>query len=149
MNSPTDTHQQIQKKAIIKTVSIIVVIMTTILVMFINKITTPRYLSDIELKINGLELLKPPYDVKVSNEQSHWILVASNKEEMDVLESFYASLKTSLRKRVVIQQQDGFPDRRDQTIAIVKSGEHYMGDLKPPYDHHKMTLTLASVITHR
>lgn len=155
-----------QKKAIIKTVLILVVVMSTILLLFLNKITTPRYLSTIELKINGLELLKAPYVVSIEDKELitnmmsddiQWLLVASDAAEMKTLEGFHQSLKRSVQKQVAIVMQDGFPDQMEDSIALVKlsaqsNEQHvasFMAYLKAPYDYHKMTLTLASVITHR
>ncbi len=71
-----------QKKSVQKTVLIIVAIMATILVLFLNKITTPRYLSNIELKINGLVLQKSMTNagLDMSAAEGRWVLLVSDAE---------------------------------------------------------------------
>ena len=49
-----------QKRGIKLTIGIIVVFITLVLIGFINKITTPRQLNDIELKVNGAFVFDNP-----------------------------------------------------------------------------------------
>ena len=53
-------HTQRQKRGIWLTVVACVVFITILWMLFYHKITTPRYLSPIELRVNGLVLLKQP-----------------------------------------------------------------------------------------
>ena len=49
----THSSKKIQKKTL-KTVLMIVAVIALIQGLFLNKMLTPRYLSDLDLKINGL-----------------------------------------------------------------------------------------------
>lgn len=143
-----------QKKSIIKTIVLIVVLMATILTLFLNKITTPRYLSNIELKVNGLILRSDEYSVTIDDKTAPtWLLLAGNDQQKILLNEFHQSLKPSLRKQINIISDGSelLPTRlvKDGTIPVIKPSGEYFAYLKPPYDTHKMTLTLSSVITHR
>ena len=50
-------------KAVSKNLIIIIIFMITILGLFINKLTTPRTLSNDELLINGLFLFQKPKEI--------------------------------------------------------------------------------------
>ena len=145
---------QQQQKNIRKTVVVIVAIMATFLALFFHKITTPRYLSDIELKINGLTLLKQPVSSAsvLANSQSsittndRWIVVANNVADKKILEMLHASLKRSLQDKLTIVEQ---PNTKAQKVSIIKPDNLYIGYFTPPYDLNKMKLTLSSLLTHR
>ncbi len=53
-----------QKRGIIKTVIVLVIIMCAILLGFLNKMLTPRILSAEELRVNGVILFDPPRIIK-------------------------------------------------------------------------------------
>ncbi len=146
-----------QSKNITKTVLILVAVMATILALFLNKITTPRYLSDIELKINGLILLKDKHrqvmSSKLQHSQLQWMLVAQNAADQKVLEDFLSQVKKSIRKKMVVAELNSivlppniFPQ---DAILLVNPQGQWVAYVKPPYQYPKMLLTLSSVITHR
>lgn len=145
-----------QSRNIKKTVLTIVAIMVTILVLFVNKITTPRYLSDIELKVNGLELISSSrrggVGEGVSGEQ--WMLLVNDPEGKRVLDKLHSSLKSSIRDKVLVvyTPTDAFVNAvkgQKKLLPIVKPSGEFIGYFKPPYDKDKMVVTLSSVVTHR
>jgi hypothetical protein len=149
-----------QQKSIKKTVWIIVAIMVTILALFINKITTPRYLSLIELKINGLVLLKQEnkaiIDELVSNPS--WLLLVDSEEERQLLKDVALLLDDSVKDNIevmdesILSAQSGFQSgikTSKSIILIIKPTGEYIGYLVSPYNRNKVILTLSSVVTHR
>jgi hypothetical protein len=151
----TSTNQQ---KAITKTVAITLLVIATILALFFHKITTPRYLSVVELKINGLVLLSQAVPVTPeTGSKDRWSLIASTDSQAVLLTGFEAELKSSLKSKTQIlrgtvdldaQLRNHIPSYPD-AIAIINRQQQLVGYLKPPYDQHKMLLTYASVLTHR
>jgi hypothetical protein len=149
-----------QQKSIKKTVWIIVAIMVSILVLFVNKITTPRYLSLIELKINGLVLLDKESRALVQHTSSSesWILVVSDEAERQLLDDMMEDLDTAIIDKISIVDEATLTLNVDiQTsksiIPIIKPSDdasgQYVGYLVSPFDRNKAILTLSSVITHR
>ena len=151
-----------QQKSIKKTVWIIVAIMVSILVLFVNKITTPRYLSFIELKINGLVLLDKDSRTLVQHASSSdaWLLVVSDDAERQLLESMMEDLDASVKNKIVVVDETVLTSTIEvqtskSNIPIIKPSSdvagsgYYMGYLVSPYDRNKAILTLSSVITHR
>ncbi len=142
-----------QKKKIVKTVAIIVVIMITILVLFIHKITTPRYLSNIELKINGFVLFDNPISIseKVSKkiEANQWALLVRTKNQKEIFESFVSAFNQKLPNHIAIVENNITEDSLSSGILLVNPSAEFLGYFKAPYDEHKFILTLASVVTHR
>lgn len=148
---------QSQQKNIIKTVLIIVILMVTILLLFLNKIATARYLSDIELKINGLILLDSPQTMEMPQSDAKWILVASTPEQKKLLDEFYPSLRKSAKAitdvtlaPISLQSQINkqLPDY-SRYISVINSDKKLMAYFKPPFDEHKMLLTYSSIVAHR
>jgi preprotein translocase subunit SecD len=144
------------QKNIKKTVLVIVAIMVTILALFINKITTPRYLSNIELKINGLELIKTSQPNIIGEDASgeYWMLLAADKEDKAAMDALHQELKPSLRDKVIVvynaaTELKAQVNRPGKIIPIIKPSGEFLGYFTYPYDTHKMTLTLSSVLTHR
>jgi len=145
-----------QKKSIQKTVLIIVAIMSTILVLFLNKITTPRYLSNIELKINGLILQKNTERAEIQENliKDRWVLLVSDAEEKEFLDNVFPLLKTSLKEKVVVlneaeAQLSYTPSTDKAIIPLIKPDGEYFAYFKGPFDANKMILTLSSAVTHR
>lgn len=144
-----------QKKNILKTVAIIVVVMTTILLLFLNKITTPRYLSDIELKINGLILVKEKPQVEMDNKNT-WFLISHTEKQTALIASFLSELKPSIQEKtqalsstepLALQLSQHIP--HNDVIPIINDKNQLIAYIKPPFDQHKMLLTYSSVYTHR
>ncbi|MGH1485539.1 MAG: hypothetical protein ACRBCI_04910 [Cellvibrionaceae bacterium] len=144
----------VQRKNIIKTVIIIVAIMVTILLLFLNKIMTPRYLSDIELKINKLELIKEP--IILDNNIDKWLLIAGTTEHTKILTELNLELRDSIQEKTNIVEfkqlsppVDAFPYDPQEHIGIANAKGELIAYFRPPFDQHKMILTYSSVITHR
>lgn len=145
-----------QQKNIKKTVWVLVAIMVTILVLFINKITTPRYLSQIELKINGLVLLgkESTQTIEELKSSSSWTLLVDSEEEKKLLENIMLSLDNSVKKTITVVEENTLNFQSDiqtnkSTIPIIKPSGEYIAYLVSPYDRNKVILTLSSVVTHR
>lgn len=102
------------KKAIKRTVIILVVVMSTILLLFFNKITTPRYLSDIELKVNGFVLFDknaPPISapkawIEKYPQQDMWVAIIANEKDKALFEAVYIDLKSSVQKKLRLADKD-------------------------------------------
>lgn len=148
---------QAQQKNIIKTVLILLVVMISILLLFLNKITTARYLSEIELKINGLILLDKPQRIYEVGTGSSWTLVASTPAQKIILDDLEQSLRRSVKEStqiieapIQVQSQINkiIPDYA-AFISILNRERELIGYFKPPFDQHKMLLTYSSVVTHR
>ena len=145
-----------QQKGIKKTVLIIVAIMATFLVLFFNKITTPRYLSDIELKVNGLILIDEVKRVTASGAISgkQWMLVVDNEKDKQLLEDLRQGLKGGVGKKIILVDQatvelNAGTNTTKKIIPILKPSGEYLGYLTSPYDKNKIVITLSSVVTHR
>lgn len=146
----------IQQKNIIKTVLIILAVIVAIQVLFLNKMLTPRYLSDIELKINGLVLLKQPKPLSIDQQPEGWLLIAGNHEQKQLLVNFVAGLKTAIQAKTSImeskkvQELNGnSPYDTQEAIGIIHPNQQLIGYLKPPFNEHKMILTYSSIVAHR
>ncbi|MGH1439886.1 MAG: hypothetical protein ACRBBR_07250 [Cellvibrionaceae bacterium] len=146
-----------QQKNIIKTVLIIVALMASILLLFLNKITTARYLSDVELKINGLILLDPPQTMEMTQHNAKWVLVANTQEQKKLLDEFYPSLRKSAKAitditlaPISLQSQINkqLPEY-SRYISVINTDKKLMAYFKPPFDQHKMLLTYSSIVAHR
>lgn len=150
-----------QQTSIKKTVWIIVAVMVTILTLFIHKITTPRYLSQIELKINGLVLLgKNNSQVieSLGNTGSSWMLLVDNEEERQLFKDIMPLLDNSVKTKIVIKEEMDIGAAQEiqqqiqtskSTIPLIKPNGEYIGYFVSPYDNNKVILTLSSVVTHR
>ncbi len=155
---------QTQQKNILKTVLTIVVIMVVILLLFFNKITTPRYLSNIELKINGLILLSEPQSLTFDSNElitkhqgKEWVLIAVDEEQKKALDILESKLKKPIKSHTIIMDADSklqaslskqlpkFPE----TIAIISPNKQLVAYFKPPFERNKMLLTYSSIFTHR
>ena len=144
-----------QQKNITKTVVIIILIMMAFLAMFLNKMTTPRYLSNIELRINGLILFKDP-QLSVDLNHTNWVLLVDNAEKKDIAEKLYDTVRSKLRNQLLIIDQSTLNvsllsalTLKEKTIPIFDATGLYRGYLMEPYELNKMKLTLSSVMTHR
>lgn len=143
-----------QQKNIFKTVIITIIVMLVILVLFLNKITTPRYLSDVELKINGLQLLEDSPLVASTN--TSWQLVAANSQQQQVLSEFVLQLKDRIRRNTQVTNLSEFSNLSldnfypvQEAIGIINPEGQLIAYIKAPFDQQKMILTYSSLITHR
>ena len=154
-----------QDKNILKTVLAILAVMLVILALFFNKITTPRFLSSIELTINGYVLLNTNKDGSRKDsenileffEPNTWFIIVDNDSQREVIENVLSRLKNPMKSNTAIVSSsdsiksklvDQLPDR-DDIIAVINDDNKLSGYFKPPFDRQKMTLTYSSVFTHR
>ncbi len=154
-----------QDKKILKTVLILVAVMLTILGLFLNKITTPRFLSSIELKINGYVLLntnkdgsrKDSENIFNSHDNKQWSVVINDESQREIITGLLASLKNPMKSdtKIVLLNNEvdaklsrQLPDR-DDIIAVINDDNKLSGYFKAPFDNNKMVLTYSSVFTHR
>ncbi len=154
-----------QDKKILKTVVILVAVMLTILGLFLNKITTPRFLSSIELKVNGYILLnankdgsrKDSENIFGAYDNDKWTIVIIDESQREAITDLLSSLKNPMKSntdvvllnneiKAKLSQQ--LPDR-DDIIAVVNENNKLSGYFKAPFDNNKMVLTYSSVFTHR
>lgn len=129
--------------------------MILVLTLFINKLTTPRYLSEIELKINGLILLGEPAALESFPTVQPWTLVANNKKQQRWLEDWMKQLPKKIKTKAAIIEKETVINpqfHREITgpkIAIVNSNQQLIGYFKPPFEKNKMKLTFSSIVAHR
>ena len=142
-----------QHKNIRKTIFVTIGIMTTFLLLFLNKITTPRYLSAIELKVNRLELISPIK--KVAAESAYWRFLIMNQEQKQAIEVVLPQLRKKIKAKTMRVSEKSI---QDHTIAQYDSAEHIAiinpaGEMvayfRPPFDDQKMILTYSSLFTHQ
>ena len=114
---------------------------------------TPRYLSAIELKINGLELLKQPQAV-VANSRG-WVLLFKTPTQQKMLKELVPRLGEKIQMQTHIKRYDelnidwqSLPYNSEQSIGIVQPNNQLIGYFKAPFDLHKMILTYSSLVTH-
>lgn len=153
MMSANRQQQEAREKNVLKTVAILVAAMVIILALFMNKIMTPRYLSDIELKINRLELIDKPVKINTNIEQQ-WSLVVSSEEQRELAEGLMLVLRDKIRKQTRIVDastiaSQTLPYDQQENIGIIHATGEFVAYLKPPFDQHKMILTYSSLFTHR
>lgn len=135
-----------------KTVLIILTAMVVILLLFFNKITTPRYLSVMEHRINGLVLLREPTPMADTSDQ--WRLLFTTDKQQQTLTDWYPLLRQYIQaKTTVIDSTElaidqPLPYDQQRSIGIVNPQGVLLGYFKPPFDHQRMILTYSSLTTH-
>ena len=134
-----------QQQNIAKTVLITISIMVVILLLFFNKIVTPRYLSAIELKINGLELLKQPQPVFADSDD--WVLLFKTPAQQQMLTELVAHLGKTIQRQTQIKGHDELgidlqllPYNSEINIGIIQPKNQLIAYFKEPFDHRKMIL---------
>lgn len=144
-----------QKTNIKKTVLMLIAIMVTILILFFNKITTPRYLSNIELKVNGFILIDEAKGSIVEGDFSkgQWSLVVTDEEDKRFLDTLLPNLKSKVNNQLTVVDGSILTLNQDlntttKIIPILKPSGEFLGYFKSPFDHDKMILTLSSIVTH-
>ena len=143
-----------QKKNITLTVIAAILFMAAVLALFINKITTPRYLSNIELKINDLVLLDEPITLQSPNgsnpQDAQWLLLTHNAEQEKAANALVESLPKKIASLTVVSENTvDYPSLDKENIFIVNTDKVIMAYFKPSFDRNKMKLTYSSVFTHR
>jgi len=154
-----------QDKRILKTVLIIITAMLVILALFFNKITTPRFLSSIALKVNGYVLLNANKDGSRKDSENifsaynndKWTIVILDENQRESIMDLLASLKNPMKSNTDIVLIDNKIEamlsqqlpNRDDIIVVVNDANKLSGYFKAPFDNNKMVLTYSSVFTHR
>lgn len=131
--------------------------MAVVLLLFLNKITTPRYLSDIELRIHGLELLQQPLTLEAQT-SNQWRLVSMNPQQQTKLNNALAKMPKRIQNKIETLSLDKLAEKYRETIATIE-GKETVKIIKPngvlfavlhaPIETNRIVLTLSSVITHR
>jgi hypothetical protein len=153
-------------KKIYKTIIIIVTVVSVILVLFFNKLMTPRFLSSIELRLNGYVLLnadrdgnrkQSPIIFEQSSDKKQWFILVKNDVQNQLMEDFFTILKDPMKSHTEVMKTtrelttkltQQISDQ-DNFIAVINDDGKLSGYFKPPYDKTKMVLTYSSVFTHR
>lgn len=153
-------------KKILRTVLIIAAVVSVILVLFFNKLTTPRFLSSIELKINGYVLLNADRDgsrkespsiLTSDQDNKKWFIVVKGETEKQLINDLLPILKSPMNSNTDIllstqiigaKLSEQLPNK-DNLIAVINNEGTLSGYFKPPFDRNKMALTYSSVFTHR
>jgi len=139
-----------QKKNITLTVIAAILFMATVLALFINKITTPRYLSTIELKINGLVLLNELVNMQAAEPGEQWILLVHNTQQQKAANALLDSLpKKIANSTAVIENTYAYSNLAQENILIANAEQTIIAYFTPTFDRNKMKLTYSSVFTHR
>ena len=146
-----------QKKNIQRTVLVLVGVMLLILVLFLHKMTTPRFLSQIELKINGLILLNEPIEFSEPLSQSSWWLITSSEKQKQSIQSWLDELPKKIAKNTQVIDHSRFnqPVQFDSmnipinSVLIINPENQIIAYFKKPLDKYKTQLTYSSVFTHR
>jgi hypothetical protein len=153
-------------KKIYKTILILFVIVSVILALVFNKLMTPRFLSSIELRINGYVLLnadrdgnrkESPVIVQPSLDNKKWIILVKNEAQQKLISNVFTILKDPMKSstEVVMTTQEISAkllqqiSDQDNFIAVINDDGKLSGYFKPPFDKTKVVLTYSSVFTHR
>lgn len=139
-----------QRKNITLTVIAAILFMIVVLALFFNKMTTPRYLSDIELKINGLILLKPRLMFNDDIGETRWMLLTHNDQQAMAATNLLISLPRKISIDTISKKNELIIDGVNQdSIWVVNPDKEIIAYFKPPFDTNKMKLTYSSVFAHR
>ncbi|MBX2809119.1 MAG: hypothetical protein KTR20_10860 [Cellvibrionaceae bacterium] len=149
-------HPPNRQKNIYLTLVLSIGFMVLVLALFVNKMMTPRYLSALELKINGLMLLEQAAAIDGLEADGTWRLLSDAPQAREFLQRFIATLPNKIQQKT---QGIALPPERWQVlanklpsnnvIAIVNQQGQLMAYFTPPFNHNKMKLTYASVVAHR
>ena len=139
-----------QKKNITLTVIAAILFMATVLALFVNKITTPRYLSAIELKINGLVLLEEPIAMSEQGAGEQWLLLVHNAQQQQVANNLLEILPKKITDNTtVINNLQRYSNLAQENILIANPSQNIIAYFTPAFEQNKMKLTYSSVFTHR
>lgn len=153
-------------KRIYKTILIIFVAVSVIMVLVFNRLMTPRFLSTIELRINGYILLNADRDgsrkqspniLSASEDNEKWFIVVDNDKEKKVITYLLSIVNDPMKSKTEVMVSTPEIDARlieqvsqqDNFIAVINDTGKLSGYFKPPFDTNKMVVTYSSVFTHR
>jgi hypothetical protein len=153
-------------KKIYKTILIIAVVVSVILVLFFNKLTTPRFLSSIELRINGYVLLnadrdgsrkESPIIIAPNPDTEKWTILVKDETQKQLVNNIFTILKNPMKSntelllstQAINTKLSAQLPEKDNFIAVINDDGKLSGYFKPPFDKNKMVLTYSSVFTHR
>lgn len=153
-------------KRIYKTILIIFVVVSVIMVLVFNRLMTPRFLSTVELRVNGYILLNADRDgsrkqsssiLSASEDNKKWFIVVDNEKEKKLITSLLSILNDPMKSNsgVMVSTPDidtklfKQVSNQDNFIAVINDTGKLSGYFKPPFDRNKMVVTYSSVFTHR
>jgi hypothetical protein len=153
-------------KRIYKTILIIFVVASVIMVLVFNRLMTPRFLSTVELRVNGYILLNADRDgsrktspiiLKPSEGNEKWFMVVGNETEKKLISNLLSILNDPMKSETGVMLTTPAIDSKlyeqvsdqDNFIAVINDEGTLSGYFKPPFDTNKMVVTYSSVFTHR
>lgn len=153
-------------KRIYKTILIIFVVVSVIMVLVFNRLMTPRFLSTVELRVNGYILLnadrdgsrkQSPIILSSSEDNKKWFIVVDNETEEKLVTSLLSILNDPMQSNTeVLLSTPEIASKlfeqvsdQDNFIAVINDTGKLSGYFKPPFDRNKMVVTYSSVFTHR
>jgi hypothetical protein len=153
-------------KRIYKTILIIFLVVSVIMTLVFNRLMTPRFLSTIELKVNGYILLNADRDgsrkqspsiLSASEYNKKWFIVVDNEKEKKLITNLLSIVNDPMKSNTELMVSTPEIDSKlfkqvsnqDNFIAVINDTGKLSGYFKPPFDRNKMVVTYSSVFTHR
>ena len=153
-------------KRIYKTIAIIFVVVSVIMVLVFNRLMTPRFLSTIELRVNGYILLNADRDgsrklspsiVSSNEDNKKWFIVVDNESEKELISNLLSIVNDPMKSNTEVMLSTPIIDSKlfqqvsnqNNFIAVINDTGKLSGYFKPPFDRNKMVVTYSSVFTHR
>jgi hypothetical protein len=153
-------------KRIYKTILIIFLVVSVIMTLVFNRLMTPRFLSTIELKVNGYILLNADRDgsrkqspsiLSASEDNKKWFIVVDNEKEKKLITNLLSIVNDPMKSNTELMVSTPEIDSKlfkqvsnqDNFIAVINDTGKLSGYFKPPFDRNKMVVTYSSVFTHR
>jgi len=153
-------------KRIYKTIAIIFVVVSVIMVLVFNRLMTPRFLSTIELRVNGYILLNADRDgsrklspsiVNSNEDNKKWFIVVDNESEKELISNLLSIVNDPMKSNTEVMLSTPIIDSKlfqqvsnqNNFIAVINDTGKLSGYFKPPFDRNKMVVTYSSVFTHR
>ena len=153
-------------KKIYKTILIIFVVVSVIMVLVFNRLMTPRFLSTVELRVNGYIILNADRDgsrkasnsiLNSSEDNKKWFMVVGNEKEKKLIDDLLSILNDPMKSNTEVMLTTPAVDSKlaeqvsnqDNFIAVINDEGTLSGYFKPPFDRNKMVVTYSSVFTHR
>lgn len=153
-------------KRIYKTIAMIFVVVSVIMVLVFNRLMTPRFLSTIELRVNGYILLNADRDgsrklspsiVNSNEDNKKWFIVVDNESEKELISNLLSIVNDPMKSNTEVMLSTPIIDSKlfqqvsnqNNFIAVINDTGKLSGYFKPPFDRNKMVVTYSSVFTHR
>jgi hypothetical protein len=153
-------------KRIYKTIAMIFVVVSVIMVLVFNRLMTPRFLSTVELRVNGYILLNADRDgsrklspsiVDSNEDNKKWLIVVDNESEKELISNLLSIVNDPMKSNTEVMLSTPIIDSKlfqqvsnqNNFIAVINDTGKLSGYFKPPFDRNKMVVTYSSVFTHR